>query len=69
MTVAHRLGLLDSLWDRTVNSGIIANTNTVFNLGCALALFPMLRVYEKLSDRIVKDEPEGEKVQGRSWTP
>ena len=57
VTVAHRLGLLDSLWDRTVNSGMIANTNTIFNLSCSICLFPMLNVYEKLSRRIVKDEP------------
>ena len=58
VTVAHRLGLLDSLWNRTVNSGIIANTNTIFNLSCSICLFPMLGIYEKLSRRIVKDEPE-----------
>ena len=58
VTVAHRLGLLDSLWDRTVNSGMIANTNTIFNLSCSICLFPMLNIYEKLSRRIVKDEPE-----------
>ena len=58
VTVAHRLGLLDGLWDRTVNSGMIANTNTIFNLSCSICLFPMLGVYEKLSRRIVKDEPE-----------
>ena len=60
VTVAHKLGLLDSLWNRTVNSGLVANTNTIFNLGCALLLFPMLPVYEKLSRRIVKDEPAKE---------
>ena len=58
VTVIHRLGLLDGLWERTVNSGMIANTNTIFNLGCSICLFPMLGVYEKLSRRIVKDEPE-----------
>ena len=57
VTVIHKLGLLDGLWNKTVNSGIIANTNTIFNLGCALALFPMLRVYEKISRRLVKDAP------------
>ena len=57
VTVVHRLGLLDGLWERTVNSGMIANTNTIFNLGCSLCLFPMLPVYERLSRRIVKDEP------------
>ena len=58
VTIVHRLGLLDGLWDRTVNSGMIANTNTIFNLSCSVCLFPMLRTYEKLSRRIVKDEPK-----------
>ena len=59
--LAHRFGLLDGLWERRVSPGIIANTNTVFNLGCAILLFPMIGVYEKLSRRIVKDDeiPEG----------
>ena len=57
VTVIHRLGLLNSLWEKPVNSSIIANTNTIFNLGCALALFPMLTTYEKLSRKIIKDEP------------
>ena len=56
VTVVHRLGLLDELWERTANSGMIANTNTIFNLGCSICLFPMLPVYEKLSRRIVKDD-------------
>ena len=57
VTVLHQAGLLDSLWDSTVHSGTIANTNTVFNLGCAVLLFPMLPVYEKLANRLVKDAP------------
>ena len=56
----HRMGLLDSLWDRPVNSSIIANTNTIFNMGCSIVLFPMLGVYEKMSLKIIKDEPEAE---------
>ena len=56
VTVVHRLGLLNNLWERTVNSGMIANTNTIFNLGCSICLFPMFPVYEKLSRRIVKDK-------------
>ena len=54
ITVIHSLGLLDGLWETTVNSGMIANTNTIFNLACAICLFPMLGIYEKLSDRIVR---------------
>ena len=57
VTIVHHLGLLDSLWNEVVNSGIIANTNTIFNLGCALLLFPMVPVYEKLSLKIIKDKP------------
>ena len=57
VTLIHRLGGLSTLWDKTVNSGMIANTNTIFNLGCALLLFPMLNVYERTSRRLVKDDP------------
>ncbi|MBR4150064.1 MAG: Na/Pi cotransporter family protein [Firmicutes bacterium] len=54
--VIHRLGLLEDLWNSPVNSGIIANTNTTFNLCCSILLLPMIGVYEKLSKRIVKDD-------------
>ena len=57
VTVLHKVGLLDSLWDRTVHSGTIANTNTVFNLGCAVALFPLLSGFEKLSYKLVPTPP------------
>ena len=56
ITLAHRLGLLDGLWNATVNSGMIANTNTIFNLACAIALFPLLGTYERLSDKIIRKE-------------
>ncbi|MBQ8987577.1 MAG: Na/Pi cotransporter family protein [Lachnospiraceae bacterium] len=56
VAILHQFGLLDGLWDKVVNSGMIANTNTVFNLSCAIVLFPMLPVYETLSRRIVKDD-------------
>ena len=57
VTIVHKLGLMDNLWDSPLHSGGIANTNTIFNLGCALALLPMVGVYKKLSKIIVKDEP------------
>ena len=53
----HGLGLLDGLWNRAVYSGDIANTNTVFNLACAILLFPALGLFERMSHRLVKDEP------------
>ena len=57
VTIFHHLGLLSGLWDRVVDSGSIANTNTVFNLSCAILLFPALNLYERISHRLVKDEP------------
>ncbi len=59
VTVLHEVGLLDNLWDSTVHSGTIANTNTVFNLGCAVLLFPTLPLCEKLSRKLVKDAAYG----------
>ena len=57
---AYKFGLLGGLWERQVNSSIIANANTVFNLVCALALLPAMRLFEKLSIAIVKDKPAKE---------
>ena len=62
VTVLHKVGLLDALWDRTVNSGMIANTNTIFNLVCAVTLLPVVGVYEKMSGKIVR---EGKKPESR----
>ena len=56
VTIAHRAGLLDWIWNEPVNSGIIANTNTVFNLACALILLPGIGTLERLSHKIVKDQ-------------
>ncbi|MBR3468874.1 MAG: Na/Pi cotransporter family protein [Lachnospiraceae bacterium] len=60
VTVLHSFGLLDFIWDKTIRSGGIANTNTIFNLSCAITLLPMLGVYEKISKKLIKDEPETE---------
>ena len=57
VNVAHAFGLLDGLWSKVVNSGDIANANTVFNLVSALLLLPVMGLFEKLSLRLVKDEP------------
>ena len=60
ITIAHSLGWLDWIWTTTVHSGGIANTNTIFNLTCAILLLPMLGVYEKLSKKIIKDDKDEE---------
>ena len=64
VSVFHSLGLLDGLWNTVVYSGGIANTNTIFNLSCAILLFPALGLYEKISHRLVKDEPAAAEEYG-----
>ncbi len=57
VTIVHNLGFLDSFWDNVIYSGGIANTNTIFNLSCAILLFPLLNFYERTSHKLIKDEP------------
>lgn len=56
--ILGKMGMLSHLWDMNLTSGGIANTNTVFNLVCAIVFIPLTGVYERLSHRIIKDEPE-----------
>ena len=58
VTILHQLGFLDGIWDTVVNSGIIANTNTVFNLAASILLFPVVGVFERTSIRLVPDDKE-----------
>ncbi len=58
--LARSFGLLDGIWDMPFRSGGIANTNTVFNLGCALLLLPAVKLFKRTSYRIVKEEPQKE---------
>ncbi len=57
VAILHRLGILEGIWNRAIYSGGIANANTIFNLSCAVFLLPCVGIYEKLSHRLVKDEP------------
>ena len=45
-------------WVRTVDSGIIANFQTFFNLVTAIVLLPFTNVLVAISKAFVKDEPE-----------
>ncbi len=56
VTIFHKIGTLDNLWNASMTAGTIANANTVFNLGCAVLLLPLVGVYEKFSYVIVKDK-------------
>lgn len=61
VAILKSVGVLDGIWNTVSTPGSIADTNTVFNLVCAIGLLPLLPVFEKLSHRIVKsnvDEDE-----------
>lgn len=60
VNLARSLGALEHIWNMPLRSGGIANTNTVFNLGCAILLLPAVGLYKKLSLRIVREEPQKE---------
>ncbi|MBP5224643.1 MAG: Na/Pi cotransporter family protein, partial [Lachnospiraceae bacterium] len=56
--ILHALGVLDFIWDKTATSGLIANTNSIFNIGAALVLLPMAPLFEKTSRMLVKNDKE-----------
>ena len=61
VVLLHQFGVIDHLWDTTLTSGGIANTSSVFNIACAILLLPTTGALEKISKRLVKDDP----VSGR----
>ena len=61
MTILQKLAVFGAeYWIRPVDSGVIANFQTVFNLLTAVALIPFTNWLVKLSMFIVKDEKEHE---------
>ena len=56
VTVLYHTGLIDGLWNKVMRSGDIANTNSIFNLVCAVVLLPTSRFIRKLAGRIIKDD-------------
>ena len=63
MTVMQKLSVFGAgFWVRTVDSGSIANFQTVFNLATAAVLIPFADWLVKLSLKIIKDDkPEAER--------
>lgn len=63
MTILRNVGFMPNLWDGVVDSGIIANFQTVFNLVTAVVLLPFTGLLVKIACAIVKDDEveEGEK--------
>ena len=59
MTILQKLKAFGAeFWVRTVDSGGIANFQTIFNLATAVVLIPFTNLLVKLSLLVVKDEPE-----------
>ncbi len=56
MSIVHAMGLFPNLWDGVVNSGGIANFQTLFNLVTAVTLIPFSGLLVKLSLAIVKPD-------------
>ena len=54
--IIHKFGLLDKLWDMRMTSGTIANTNTIFNIACAIIMLPFMKLLGNTSRKIIKDK-------------
>ena len=62
MTMIRNAGFMPNLWESVVNSGAIANFQTLFNLITAIALLPFTNLLVKAACLIVKDEEEQEEI-------
>ena len=56
MTIIQKTGGFPNLWGSIVNSGDIANFQTVFNLVTAVVLLPFVNVLVKIACTLVKDD-------------
>lgn len=56
MTIIQKLGGFPDLWDSIVDSGVIANFQTLFNLITAIVLLPFTGLLVKIACMIVKDD-------------
>ena len=57
VTILHRTGAISEFWSKPITSGGIANTHTIFKLAGTLVLLPISGLFEKLSRRIIRDDP------------
>lgn len=56
MTIIQKMGGFPDLWESIVDSGVIANFQTIFNLLTAIALLPFTGLLVKIACFIVKDD-------------
>lgn len=55
MTILRSAGFMPDLWGGAVDSGIIANFQTIFNLATAIVLLPFTGALVNISCKIIKD--------------
>ena len=60
MSVLRSAGFFGGLWSGVVDSGVIANFQTLFNLLTAIVLIPFTNQLVNIACRLVKDDPEEE---------
>lgn len=63
MSLIRSLGGMPQLWDSVVDSGVIANFQTLFNLVTAIILLPFTGLLVKIACFIVKDDVEEPQVE------
>ena len=57
MTILQNAGAWPTLWNSIVDSGVIANFQTLFNLITAIVLLPFTGLLVKLACAIIKEDP------------
>ena len=62
MTILKNAGFMSNLWESIVNSGVIANFQTIFNLLTAIVLLPFTGLLVKIACAFVKDDEVVEEV-------
>ena len=62
MTILKNAGFMADLWKSIVNSGVIANFQTIFNLLTAIVLLPFTGLLVKIACAFVKDDEVVEEV-------
>ena len=63
MTILRNVGFMPDMWEGVVDSGIIANFQTIFNLVTAIVLLPFTGILVKIACALVKDDEEGAEVK------
>ena len=62
MSLIRQMGGFADLWESIVDSGVIANFQTLFNLITAIVLLPFTGILVKIACKIVKDDETEEMV-------